>query len=245
MWDGLKWGDEEKEVKKVVVSMFNTVSVIRRPMAMGADMVIVHEPTFYANADTVEDNLVYLKKKELVDESGMVFCRTHDHPHFIDPDLIHKGMVEMLQLDADVEFSQEGHCVRYTLRQPMTAMEVAEILSERLHTRKLHVAGSRHTPLTHVSLMSGSPGHHNIFAELKREETELMIVGEITEWCHAEYARDATDLGMTKALIPLGHVGSEWGGMELICRMMKEKLPEIEFIYVEDLDPFTDEAYEA
>jgi len=237
--DGLKWGDPEKEVRKVVVSMFNTVEIIRKAMALDADMVIVHEPTFYANSEPMDlENEVDRLKKELLDESGITFYRNHDHSHDCFPDLIAKGTANLLDLDCETEFPGPLGLVRFHLKKPMTAEEIALHLQEKLHTRKLHIAGDRKTPCTEFSLFTGSPGQESITKELRRKETQILAGGEIYEWCHGEYTRDAKDLGFIKALIPLGHVGSEWGGMKLICEMMQEKLPQIEFVYVEDGDPF-------
>ena len=49
--DTLKTGNPETEVHKVAVSMFATPAVIRAAHEWGAELLIVHEPTFYAHMD--------------------------------------------------------------------------------------------------------------------------------------------------------------------------------------------------
>ena len=53
--DTVKAGDAEKEIKKVAVSMFATVDIIRQVTEWGADMLIVHEPTYYNHMEIVEN----------------------------------------------------------------------------------------------------------------------------------------------------------------------------------------------
>ena len=45
--DKLICGDENKEVKKLGVTMFATAELIKKAIAEGYDMLIVHEPVFY------------------------------------------------------------------------------------------------------------------------------------------------------------------------------------------------------
>ena len=59
--DTLKTGNPETEVHKVAVSMFATPAVIRAAHEWGAELLIVHEPTFYAHMD---DNFAELGNRD-------------------------------------------------------------------------------------------------------------------------------------------------------------------------------------
>ena len=62
---------------------------------------------------------------------------------------------------------------------------------------------------------------------------EIVLTGEACEWQLGEYARDASELGMKKALLILGHCGSEREGMRCVAERMKQALPQIETRYFE------------
>ena len=80
--------------------------------------------------------------------------------------------------------------------------------------------------------------------ELKNEESQIVLVGEAKEWCCAEYARDAAQLGYKKALIYMGHVGSERDGMRYTADLLTQMYPEISVKYFEcgEVYQYTDQA---
>ena len=70
-------------------------------MRWGANLLIVHEPTFYTSQDGpgwFEDfpNRVYAEKRQLLEESGIAIWRDHDHMHFHQPDSIFTGVLKGL-----------------------------------------------------------------------------------------------------------------------------------------------------
>jgi hypothetical protein len=60
----------------------------------------------------------------------------------------------------------------------------------------------------------------------------VLLVGETREWETVEYAADAVTQGRNKALIVIGHVPSEQGGMEECTRWLKGfvKMMPVEFV---------------
>ena len=92
--DNVKFGDVSKEVTKVGVTMFATTDIIRHAQAAGMELIITHEPTFYADAETVDENdPVMAEKIKLIKESGIVLYRYHDHPHGMEEDMIDAGTI--------------------------------------------------------------------------------------------------------------------------------------------------------
>jgi len=76
-------------------------------------------------------------------------------------------------------------------------------------------------------------------AELKNEACEILLTGEACEWSLGEYARDASQLGYKKALIIMGHVGSERDGMRYVADVLRERHPELEIRYLECGEVYT------
>ncbi|MBR4867321.1 MAG: Nif3-like dinuclear metal center hexameric protein [Clostridia bacterium] len=230
--DTLKAGDPNTEVTHVAVSMFATPEVIREAHRLGANLLVVHEPTFYDHFDRhLENDPVTTAKETLLKETGITLYRYHDFPHNATPDLICAGVAKAMDLDADMEFPDFRDLVKITLHTPMTAVELAAHLENRLGIRHIKISGSRDLPATKLSLMCGTPG--GVFDELHSEDCEILLTGEACEWQLGEYARDASQMGFNKTLMVLGHIGSERDGMELVAELLKEELPAIQVSYIE------------
>ena len=60
--DTCKAGDPNKEVCKVAVSMFATPDVVREASNWGAQLLIVHEPTYYNHPDYQSDEKIECEK---------------------------------------------------------------------------------------------------------------------------------------------------------------------------------------
>jgi len=229
--DTCKAGDPNAEVDKVAVSMFATPDVIKNAKAWGAQLLIVHEPTYYNHMDTWSDEKIETEKRKLIEESGLTLYRYHDHAHYTVPDVIAFGELKQLGLEGEIEYTDVFDLVRLRLREPLTPLALAEKIEKRLGISHVRIAGTRDAECSLISLMFGAPG--GVFGELKREESEIVLTGEACEWCICEYARDAAQLGHKKALIVMGHIGSERDGMKYTVDLLNEIYPELNVRYFE------------
>lgn len=229
--DTLKAGDPEKEVTKVAVSMFATVDIVREVRDWGAQLLIVHEPTYYNHWDAHSDYPFEVEKRRLIEESGLTIYRFHDHPHFTDPDIIAAGEIQYLGLDCTVEQAEETGLPRLHLAAPMTPRQLAKHIEDTLGIAHVRVAGAADAQCSCVSLMMGTPG--GLEQELLRDGTEIILTGEICEWGLGELVRDAAQLGYRKAILVLGHIGSERDGMKYTAQILKERQPQLDVRYFE------------
>lgn len=227
--DTLKAGDSHREVEKVAVAMFGTVDVIRQARDWGAQMLIVHEPLYYNHWDDHTDDAFEAEKRRLIEDSGMTVYRFHDHPHYTDPDIITAGVLQALGLAGEIEKTDVFDLTRLHLASPMTPRQLAKYIEETLGLAHIRIAGAADVPCTCLSLMVGSPG--GVEQELRRPGTEMILTGEICEWGLGEHVRDAAQLGHSKALLVLGHVGSERDGMKYTARLLKARQPRLEVRY--------------
>lgn len=234
--DTLKAGSPEKEVKKLAVAMNPTVSVIRNAHEWGADMLIVHEPMYFNHMDVHSDEDVENEKRAFVESTGMTIYRFHDHPHREKEDMIAKGEFALLGLEGEYDYTGIFDLVRLKLAKPMSPVELAKYIEDKLGIKHVRIAGTRDEKCTNVSSYFGAPG--DVFDELSRPETEILLMGETCEWRLCEYARDASLLGRKKAILVLGHVGSERAGMVYFTELLKKSLPDLEIEYFD-----TDEVY--
>ena len=233
--DTVKCGSSDKEVKRTAVTMFATPEVIRNAYEWGADLLIVHEPTYYNHFDEHSYDTVELEKRKLLESTGMTVYRYHDHPHVAVPDMVSVGMFEALELKGEYEREEDG-LIRFHLENEITPRELTVLMEDKLDIKHLRMVGSIDSPCKTISGKFGSPS--GIGSELRSEKSEIILAGEVCEWAHCEYARDAAQLGYKKALIVMGHIPSERNGMIYIADILKEKCYDIEVKYFESGEVF-------
>lgn len=235
--DTLKAGDPDKELKKVAVTMFATVEVVKKAKEWGADMLIVHEPTYYDHFENIEDLPVVVAKRKLIEESGITIYRYHDYMHHRKIDQIPEGEIYYLGLKGNVEKTPYSASYLFTADEPITALELANKMENELGIKRVRIAGTRDKKSIKIALCFGTPG--GVFELLCDPNVEMVLTGEACEWKLAEYARDANSLGMNKTLIVMGHIGSERDGMRLLAKRLGETHTEFETRYIECGEVYT------
>lgn len=228
--DTVKWGNPDREIKRLGICMMPTAEVLCEAKRLSLDMLIVHEPLYYNHMDELSCDGVTEKKASLVRELDAVIYRYHDNMHYRPCDLIGKGELRFMGLSGEIEV-EPGKPAVLRLSSPMTAPELGELAKERLGLKNLKIAGSLKGPIRAVGLCFGTPA--GVLDLLKREDVDCVMVGEACEWQLCEYARDADHLGITKSVIVMGHIGSERDGMRLLAEELAEKHPDIEISYIE------------
>jgi len=226
--DGLIIGDENKSVNQAGTCFKLTAELIERAVKANIDMIITHEPTF-ARGDTLNesDKIDVLKRKMLI-ENGITVYRFHDHAHNSDPDYIHTGFIQTLDLKIKHRFDREslGVC-RYELAESLTTRELAIRIHEKLGIEFVRIVGKDNYPIKTICLGLGSVGFHQINV-LFDPGCDLFITGEVGEVCDDQYVRDACYFGENKSVLVLGHYGSEYAGMRLLAeKMNKTMLPTV------------------
>lgn len=229
--DTVKFGDPSQPLTGVAVTMWATPSVIRRAVELGANLIITHEPTFYDDNDEPKDNPVDRAKLRLIEESGAVIYRYHTTMHLFDPDMIPSGAMYFLGLTGELTPTGYFGSSILTLDEPMSANEIAELFREKLGVRHIRIAGNPDFKGRTVGACLGMPG--GVYEIIRDERTDIVLVGEACEWRQCEYARDAAELGIDKAIVVLGHEGSERAGMRYLAKLLSEKHPELQIEYLE------------
>ena len=102
--DVFKTGNPETPVTGIVTTMFATMDILKQAVAMGCNLIITHEPTFYNHLDDTAalvgtHNPVYTEKRKFIEDHNLVIWRFHDHIHMMKPDEIIAGVVHRLGWD--------------------------------------------------------------------------------------------------------------------------------------------------
>lgn len=234
--DTRKAGDPERELTKAATAMFATPEVVRAARAWGAELLIVHEPTYYTHMDVDKTgDPVYDLKKKFIEDSGVAIYRFHDHPHYRHLDLISEGECHYSGLKGQWERGKSFGINRLTLDEPMTAKSIAATLEKNLNIRHIRICGAPDMLCRRLALAFGTPGD----VERNLLENDIMLTGEINEWAFGEYVRDMCQLGMNRAVLVLGHIGSERDGMRLLAERIPLQFNGIESKYFECGEAYT------
>ncbi len=200
--DTLKFGEPDREVRRLGTCFAATPRVLAAAKEWGADLLITHEPTFFTGSDTRMDNDLTRRKLRLLEETGIAVWRYHDSMHRRGTDEVSLDLIERMGWTGDFD----GRC-GFVLTEPVRAGELLRTLGERLQIRHPRLIGDPALPVTKLRLYVGEQGGYEDF--LYDSGDELVIGGETCEWHNGEPIREAAEMGLPKALILLGHCGSE------------------------------------
>ncbi|MGI4019888.1 MAG: Nif3-like dinuclear metal center hexameric protein [Janthinobacterium lividum] len=225
--DTLKAGNREIVVTGVVTTMFATIDVIRKSIALGANFIIAHEPTFYNHADDtkwLESNDVYQYKMNLLKQHNIAVWRNHDYIHSAVPDGVLVGVVEQLGWQ-----KYEDKTVPYLFNfEPAPKLDgLINELKTKMGIKMVRYIGDLNQPCKKVLFMEGSAGGKTQISGTSLIKPDVLICGEISEWETAEYVRDARAKGDPLSLIVLGHIASEEPGSDYLLKWMKTNFPAI------------------
>lgn len=229
--DTLKSGSRDMKVTGIITTMFATIEVIRKAIALNANFIIAHEPTFYNHADEtawLENDDVYRYKADLLKQHNITVWRNHDYIHSIRPDGVGAGLLK--QLNWTSYYKPEAGNVLMIPALPLSAL--IEHLKTKLSISKVRYIGDTTQSCQKILLMPGAAGGTRQITLASKEKPDVLICGELQEWETAEYVRDARAKGDKLSLIVLGHIASEEPGSEFMSTWLKENFPAIKTTHI-------------
>ncbi len=228
--DTLKAGHRNIEVTGVVTSMFATIEVIKKAIALNANFIIAHEPTFYNHLDDTTwlmQDEVYQYKAALLKQNNMAVWRNHDYVHSHKPDGVKTEVVK--QLDWENRFDVQSNIAKLPSQ---TLSHLIKHVKVKLGVDTLRYIGDLQQICSSVLLMPGAAGGRRQIEALSKTQPDVLICGEVAEWETAEYVRDARLKGKKLALIVLGHIASEEPGSQYMAQWMKHTFPTIQTVHI-------------
>lgn len=236
--DTIKCGDINKDIIAVGVTMFPTTAVINKAKQLGINFLIVHEGIDCK----VENNEIHEISKEkfrLLNDSDITVLRYHDMAHTMDPDVIFEGGIKKINLNGVTQSGNYHGSLfknnRLFLEKSITARELAKIIEKNFNCPHVRIAGELDKKGTKIACCFGAGG--NVALEL--EHVDFVITGELCEWREAELANDYAQQGYNKAILVMGHAGSEFAGMLELAEKIKSKHNELPVYYLECGDSYT------
>jgi len=229
--DTVKLGDTAHPLRRIAFTFLASVEVIQQAAALGANLLITHEPTFYNHLDETDwlaDNPVYAAKRRLAEEAGLVIWRFHDTLHSLQPDPTLAGLAHELGWD-EYALPDEHYFCRIP---PAPLRQVAETVKARLGLPAVRLAGDPDRPCQGVALLPGAPGGRAQITVLGIAGVDAIVTGEIAEWETSEFARDAARQGAAKGLILIGHAASEEPGLRHLVPWLEARFPGVPVTFI-------------
>lgn len=236
--DVFKAGNQQSNLKGIAVCMFADMPTLEKAVELGCNFIITHEPVFYSHLDETENlqnNTVFKEKMDFIQKHKLVVFRYHDHIHATEPDGIYMGMIDQLNLKP---YAVDESMIHYKLPQQSVA-EYSESLKKALGLETIRVIGNPKMKFTKMALMVGAPGGQRHISMLNRDDVEVLVAGEASEWETYLYANDAVNLGKNKAVIFLGHIKSEEAGMKYCTKWLKSFVSGVPIHFIENKPNFT------
>ncbi len=238
-------GNPENQATGIVTTFMATFDVIQEAVRLGANFIITHEPTWFTGNDATDwcqGDSVYLAKRKYLEEHGITVWRLHDHMHMgSDTDYIYKGLLD--ELDWHQYLQPDEECPWVYEIPETTVAGLAEFFKKKLDMKTIQIIGDPEMKVKRAGILVGG-GSLGLGVEqmpmqvMERNHLDLLIVGDITEWTVCAYINDASQMGMNRAMLTLGHERSEEAGMKYLAPWLSERFPEIPVAFVDAKEPF-------
>jgi putative NIF3 family GTP cyclohydrolase 1 type 2 len=229
--DTLKAGSRDTVITGIVTTMFPTLAVIQKTISLGANFIIVHEPSFYNHQDDtawLTGSDVYQYKADLLKKNNIAIWRNHDYIHSLQEDGVRAGVLAQLGWTSNYK---PGESVVQLSSIKLDAL--VNHVKDRLGVPALRYEGDLSQSCSKILLMPGAAGGRRQIENLIRTKPDVLICGEVSEWETPEYVRDAIGKGDKLALIVIGHSASEEAGSEFMANWLKGKISGIPVTHIE------------
>lgn len=249
--DKILYGNPNKECTGIVITCWATADVIRKANELGANLIICHEALFWNHGDKTEwliqqKNKTFKKKKELLDETGVVVWRNHDYIHSGIPigdeyvDGIFYGVAKKLGWD---RYMMKEGVLNMVFEIPKTTpKKIAELMVEKYNLNGIKIIGDTETEVHKVWMAThvfGVAEDSTFITKADEDDIDLIIPLECVDFTFSEYVRDSGMLGMSKAAVLPGHFNGEEPGMEYMLEYLGDALGEqIPAVFVQSGDMY-------
>ena len=236
--DNLLTGTRDTPVRGIATTMMATLDVIERCVAQGKNLIVTHETPFYLHQDVtddIKDDPVLKYKLDFCTRNNVAILHLHDQWHDRHPDGIAQGMVQQLGWQKNVVDAANPKKLTFN-GQPLARF--AQSMQTTLKAHTMRVLGDPTLPVHNVVTSWGFCGREGGIKLFSQPDTDVLICGETREWELVEYCQDSIRSGNRKALIVVGHVLSEQGGMILCSDWLKPLFPGTPVAFVPATEPF-------
>lgn len=247
-WDnsGLQVGNQNWEVKKIIIGLDVTMPLMEEAKACGANLVITHHPLMIASENVIDFNAFPGCIIEFCAKHRMSIVSAHTNL-----DKANNGLNDYFAEKIGILNVSGNLCDDALSHQPgpvtgigrvgeivstLTLSQLAVHVKQTLSVDYLRVIGDMTMPVKKIAVCTGSGG--SLLNDFIRSAADVYITGDIKY----HEARKIEEL--SKGLIDVGHFGSEHMAIDLLYEKLSSALSRaklnIDLIrFKNERDPFT------
>lgn len=216
---GFLVGDRSAEVEKVLVALDCDLAAVKCAVGSGCKLIITHHPVIFDPLKAVtKGSVVY----ELI-ENGISVISMHTNLDIAEGG-VNDCLCEALGLqDVEVFESADGFKLRKGISPISDPHALAESIKQNLGGTVRYVAGR---PIKNVLVCSGAGG--DFLADAINGSFDALITADVKHHLFLE----ALNAGIS--LFDAGHYHTENVVIAPLCKVLKDKFPNIDFIIYEN-----------
>lgn len=225
-WDnvGLLVGDDEQEIKRIVIALDASDSVIKQAVELQADLVLTHHPMIFKPVKQINNHSMIGRRILALAANRIAYYAMHTNFD------IKGGMAELaaekleltetvpLDVTTVLDGRPEGIGRTGWLKEAVEVRLLAEKVKEQFGLENVMVYGDIAKKVRKVAICPGS-GKSEIENALK-QKADILITGDIG---HHE-GIDAVDMGLV--IMDATHYGLEHIFIEFMAGYLREKMKE-------------------
>ena len=231
-WDnsGLFFGDIEKDIQKVLVTLDITPEIIDQAVDNGADMVLAHHPITMGGIKTLADGAMISDMVINAVKNDICIYSAHTNMDTA-KDGINQKLAELFELkdiiilENDKPFDDCGLGRVGNLENEMMLSDFCQLVKEKLNTPFVRVCGDERK-IKRVAVASGSCSEY-VPTAIKKG-ADVIITADMKYHHCIEFVYDGI------AIIDAGHFPTE----NIVKDMFKEILTDVEVIFADNKDVF-------
>lgn len=234
---GMMVGDENKEVKKVLLSLDCTKEVIKEAINLNSDLIITHHPLIFKKpknilaGDLLGDKVITLIREDI----ALYSCHTN-----LDSTKggINETIVKILGFNSDEiiepkEYKNYKDCGigrLVKLNREIPLYDIVNLVKEKLNIKNMRIVkGSENVKI--IAIINGSG--QDLFYRAKNLGADCIITGDTTY----HFASDFKEMGIS--IIDAGHFSTEYLAFLRTLEFLNDRFKDVEFISSEKCrDPY-------
>ena len=236
-WDnvGLLAGDENTEVKDILVSLDATDEVVEQAVSKKVQMLITHHPLIFGSVKQINNSSVVGRRLLKIIGNGIAYYAMHTNFDIRGMARLNEEQIGLVNTSVLLETGEEDGTPEGIgrvgeLPEPMNYTSLAAHIKKSLGIDSVRCYGYG-DPVIKRAAISGGSGKSVVSCALKAG-AQVLITGDIDYHTGIDAAADGL------YIIDAGHFGTEYVFMEYMAQKLKKLLPQCNIIKAEQRPPF-------
>ncbi len=219
-WDnsGLMAGDIEREVTSAIVALDCTMDVVDEAIDKGAQMIITHHPLIFGGLKKIGTDRVQERVLIKIIKNDLVVYSVHTNIDKV-PDGVSGVMAEKLKLCntsvLDIDRDGYGLGIIGELQRSLSCHDFIVNLKDLFKVNTIKTSAPVREMINRVAVCGGSGS--SLIDKAQKAGAQVLVTGDISY--HHFFCEDGF------MIIDIGHFESEIAVADLLCSVIKKKIP--------------------